>query len=110
MEDIYFKVIITLISMVGALIGVIYKSIVKSIEKIEYKNSDNFYKLEKKFESKFRDLELDVKENNLKIKEIISRQDSEIQLINKQITLLDSEIKYLGRRLNKVEGFDSDHY
>lgn len=110
MEDIYFKVIILLISMVGGLVGIIYKSLVKSIEKIEYKNSDNFYKLEKKFESKFRELELDVKENNLKIKEIISRQDTEIQLINKQISLLDSEIKYLGRRLNKLEGLDSDHY
>jgi hypothetical protein len=110
MEDIYFKVIITLVTMVGALIGVIYKSIIKSIENIDNKNNDNFYKLDRKFDNKFKDLELDVKENNLKIKEIISRQDTEIQLINKQISLLDTEIKYLGRRLNKVEGLDSDHY
>ncbi len=110
MEDIYFKVIIVLISMVGALLGIIYKSLVSSIEKIENKSTESFYKMEKKFDVKFKDLELDVKENNLKIKEIISRQDSEIQLINKQISLLDTEIKYLGRRLNKIEGFDSDHY
>lgn len=109
-EDIYFKVIIILVSMVAGLIGIIYKSLVKAIEKIDDKTSDNFYKMEKKFDIKFKDLELDVKENNLKIKEIISRQDSEIQLINKQISLLDTEIKYLGRRLNKIEGFDSDHY
>jgi uncharacterized protein YllA (UPF0747 family) len=110
MEDIYLKVIILLITMVGALIGVIYKSIEKSIEKIDSRNNENFGKLERKFDNKFRDLELDVKENNIKIKEIISRQDTEIQLINKQIALLDSEIKYLSRRLNKVEGLDSDHY
>jgi len=110
MEDIYFKIIIVLISMVGALLGIIYKSLVNSIEKIENKSTESFYKMEKKFDVKFKDLELDVKENNLKIKEIISRQDSEIQLINKQISLLDTEIKYLGRRLNKIEGFDSDHY
>lgn len=110
MEDIYFKVIITLITMVGALVGIIYKSIVNSIDKIDSRNFDNFYKLETKFENKFKDLEFDVKENNLKIKEIISKQNSEIQIINKQITLLDTEIKYLSRRLNKIEGFDSDHY
>lgn len=110
MEEIYFKIIIILISMVAGLVGIIYKSIISSIEKIENKNSDNFSKLESKFDLKFKDLELDVKENNLKIKEIISRQDTEIQLINKQISLLDSEIKYLSRRLNKMEGLDSDHY
>ena len=110
MEDVYLKVIILMVGFVTALVGVIYKSIINSIEKIDIRNGESFNKLEGKFENKFKDLELDVKENNLKIKEIISRQDTEIQLINKQISLLDSEIKYLSRRLNKVEGFDSDHY
>lgn len=143
MDDIYFKIIIGLVTIVGALIGIIYKGLLKSIENIEnsskqnfinLENSnkenfidlenkfnkkfkeleldskENFSKIENQFENKFKVLEFDVKENNIKIKEIISRQDTEIQLINKQIVLLDTEIKYLGRRLNKVEGFDSDHY
>lgn len=109
-QDVYLKIIITLVSIVVALIGVIYKALTNSIEKIELNSNSSFNKLEKKFDLKFRDLELDVKENNLKIKEIISRQDSEIQLINKQIALLDTEIKYLSRRLNKIEGLDSNHY
>jgi peptidoglycan hydrolase CwlO-like protein len=110
MEDIYLKIITALVGMLIALVGIIYKSIIKSIEKNDDKINKIFERLEQSFENKFRSLEMDVKENNQKIKEIIARQDTEMQLINKQISLLDSEIKYLTRRLNRIEGLDSDHY
>jgi len=110
MEDIYFKIIAILLGAIFALIGIIYKSIINSIEKNESKVNKIFDKLEQSFDNKFRGLELEVKENNFKIKEIIARQDAEMQLINKQIALHDSEIKYLSRRLNRIEGLDSDHY
>lgn len=110
MEDIYLKIITGLVALLIALVGIIYKSIINSIEKNENKVNKIFDKLELSFENKFRGLEMDVKENNLKIKEIIARQDAEMQLINKQISLHDSEIKYLSRRLNRIEGLDSDHY
>jgi peptidoglycan hydrolase CwlO-like protein len=110
MEDIYLKIITGLVGLLIALVGIIYKSIIKSIEKNENKVNDIFNKLEQSFENKFRSLEMDVKENNIKIKEIITRQETEIQLINKQIALLETEIKYLSRRLNRIEGLDSDHY
>jgi peptidoglycan hydrolase CwlO-like protein len=110
MEDIYLKIITGLVGMLIALVGIIYRSIIKSIEKNDDKINKIFDRLEQSFENKFRSLEMDVKENNQKIKEIIARQDTEMQLINKQISLLDSEIKYLTRRLNRIEGLDSDHY
>lgn len=110
MEDVYLKVIIGLVGFLIALLGIIYKSIIKSIEKNDSKVNETFNKLEISFNTRFKDLETDVRENNSKIKEIISRQDTEIQLINKQISLLDTEINYLGRRLNRVDGLDSDHY
>lgn len=110
MEDFYFKIIAILLGAIFALIGIIYKSIINSIEKNESKVNKIFDKLEQTFDNKFRGLEIDVKENNIKIKEIIARQDAEMQLINKQIALHDSEIKYLSRRLNRIEGLDSDHY
>lgn len=110
MEDIYLKIITILVGFLIGLVSVIYKSIISSIEKNETKVNNLFDKVEDSFNTKFRNLEIDVKENNLKIKEIITRQDTEIQLINKQISLLDTEIKYLSRRLNRIEGLDSDHY
>lgn len=108
--DILIKIIAGLISLLIVLVGVIYKNIISSIEKNDFKINETFDKIEKNFDNKFRNLETEVRENNTKIKEIITRQDTEIQLINKQISLLDSEIKYLTRRLNRIEGLDSDHY
>jgi uncharacterized protein YllA (UPF0747 family) len=110
MEDILLKIITILITALIALITVIYKSIIKSIEKNETNVTTLYSKLEDTFNTKFKDLQIEVKENNLKIKEIITRQDTEIQLINKQISLLETEMKYLVRRLNRIEGLDSDHY
>lgn len=108
--DLALKIITGLISLLILLVGVIYNGIIKSIEKNDVKINETFNKIEKTFDDKFKMLETEVRENNTKIKEIIARQDTEIQLINKQISLLDSEIKYLTRRLNRVEGLDSDRY